>query len=214
MNQSSQAAPPSADQGESTRSDLIAAGRTLFAQRGFDGTSVRALTKEAGANLGAVTYHFGSKQDLYAAVLEDGLRPLAERVVRTAKAKGTARQRMLAVMEAYFDHFAERPEMPYLLLQEVAAGKEPPAVIREIIGTVKKTLAGLQREGEGDGSVRPGHPVLTALSVVSQPIYLTLVSPMLRTVGGLDLADPETRRMAVQHTLSFVDAALAPHPET
>lgn len=214
MNDSNRTPAPSTDQGESTRTDLIAAGRKLFAQRGFDGTSVRALTKEAGANLGAVTYHFGSKQHLYAAVLEDGLRPLAERVVRTAKAKGTARQRMLAVVEDYFDHFAERPEMPHLLLQEVAAGKEPPEVILEIIGTVKQTLAGLQREGERDGSVRPGHPVLTALSVVSQPVYLTLVSPILRAVGGIDLSDPETRRIAVQHTLSFVDAALAPHPES
>ncbi|MBT8488266.1 MAG: TetR/AcrR family transcriptional regulator [Gemmatimonadetes bacterium] len=200
----------SSTQGKATRADLITAGRKLFATSGFDGTSVRALTTEAGTNLGAITYHFGSKRTLYAAVLEDGLRPLARRVQAAAASDGTARQRMLAVIEAYFEHLAERPDVPRLMLQEVAAGKEPPAVIREIIGTVKETIAGLQDEGVADGSVRPGHPVLTALSIVSQPVYLTLVAPMLRSVGGIDLSDPVTRRMTVEHTLAFVDAALTP----
>jgi hypothetical protein len=52
--------------------------------------------------------------------------------------------------------------------------------------------------------------VLTALSVVSQPIYLALVAPMLRTVGPVDLSHPATRRMALEHALAFVRAGLAP----
>lgn len=196
--------------GSDTRARLIAAGRALFARKGFDGTSIRALTTLAEANLGAVTYHFGSKEALYSAVLEEGVRPLSRRVARAAAAPGTARQRMLGVVEAYFDHFAEHPDLPHLLLQEVAQGKRPPDVILEIVSSIKETIAGLQVAGVRDGSVRPGHPVLTALSVVSQPIYLTLVSPLLHAVGGVDLSDPETRRKALQHTLAFVDAGLAP----
>lgn len=200
----------STDSGAATRADLVAAGRKLFANKGFDGTSVRALTAEAGANLGAVTYHFGSKRGLYTAVLEDGVRPLAARVARAASGSGTAHEQMLAVVQAYFDHLTEHPDLPHLMLQELAAGKEPPAVIVEIIQSVMETIARLQLEGVEDGSVRPGHPVLTALSVVSQPIYLTLVSPLLRRVGGIDLTEPEVRRTAVAHTLAFVDAALKP----
>lgn len=201
------------DSGAATRADLIAAGRTLFAQKGFDGTSVRALTTEAGTNLGAITYHFGSKRGLYTAVLEDGVRPLARRVARAAQAEGTARERMLGVVEAYFDHFTDHPDLPHLLLQEVAAGKEPPDVILEIVQSVKQTIARLQIEGADDGSVRPGHPVLTALSVVSQPIYMTLVAPLLRRVAGVDLTDPEDRGQVVAHTLAFVEAGLRPHGE-
>lgn len=48
---------------------LLAAGRRLFARGGFEGTSVRSLTTEAGANLGAVTYHFGTKEAFYLAIL-------------------------------------------------------------------------------------------------------------------------------------------------
>ena len=198
------------DIGVATRSDLVCAARSLFAHQGFDGTSVRAITQLAGTNLGAVTYHFGTKRELYSAVLEDGLRPIAARVAEAAASEGPALERMLRVVEAYFEHFEHHPDLPHLLLQEVAAGKEPPTVVREIVSRVKETIARLQVEGVADGSVRPGHPVLTALSVVSQPVYLTLVAPLLRSIGDLDLTDSETRRMAIEHTTAFVRAALEP----
>ena len=203
----------STDAGSSTRTDLIAAGRRLFGQRGFDGTSIRAITREADANLGAVTYHFRSKLNLYSAVLEEGLRPMAARVRIAAASDGTALERMLRVVEAYFEHFKTHPDLPHLLLQEVAAGKQPPRVVVDILIGVREAIAGLQIEGEADGSVRPGNPALTALSVVSQPIFLTLVAPLLRSVGPVDLSQPESRQAAVEHTLAFVRAGLEPRGE-
>jgi len=202
--------PTKADIGAATRADLLAAGRKLFARRGFDGTSVRAITRAAGANLGAVTYHFGSKRALYSAVLEQGLRPIAERVHEAARSDGSGLDRMLRVVEAYFEHFQENPDLPHLLLQELAAGKKPPPIVVEIVRGVKETIAGLQQAGVADGSVRPGHPALTALSVISQPIYLALVAPLLRAVGPFDLSDPEARQMALDHILAFVRAGLEP----
>ncbi len=188
----------------------MAAARRLFGQRGYDGASIRAITRDAGTNLGAVTYHFGSKRALYAAVLEQGLRPLAARVQAEASSEGTALERTLRVVQVYFEHLGEHPDLPHLLLQEVAAGKHPPPVVLDILRSVKDTVAGLQVEGAADGSVRPSHPVLTALSVVSQPIYLALVAPLLRTLGPMDLSQPATRHMALQHILAFVRAGLAP----
>jgi hypothetical protein len=127
-----------------------------------------------------------------------------------AASEGTALERMLRVVEAYFDHFEAHADLPHLLLQEVAAGKRPPAVVVDIVRGLKETIAGLQVAGVADGSVRTGDPVLTALSVVSQPIYLALVAPLLRTLGPLDLTDPPTRRRALTHTLQFVRAGLEP----
>ncbi len=196
--------------GAGTRADLVAAARTLFSERGYDGASVRAITHAAGANLGAVTYHFGSKRSLYAAVLEQGLRPLAGRVHDVARGEGSALERMLGIVKAYFDHLADNPDLPRLLLQEVAAGKQPPSVVIEIVRSIKEAIAGLQLQGVAEGSVREGHPVLTALSVVSQPVYLALVAPLLRAVGPVDLSHPPTCRMALEHTLAFVRAGLAP----
>lgn len=202
-----------ADQGAATRNDLISTGRRLFAQRGFDGASVRAITSEAGTNLGAITYHFGSKRGLYAAALEECLRPMIARLRAASLHEGTGLQRMTGVVEAYFDHLGEHPDLPRLLLQEVAAGRRPPDVVLEIIKELKDTIAGIHTQGVMDGSIRPGHPLLSALSVVSQPIYLALVAPLLKEVGGVDLADPSVRDAVLDHIQTFVRAGLETRAE-
>ncbi|WP_184669645.1 TetR/AcrR family transcriptional regulator [Rhodanobacter sp. A1T4] len=48
----------------STKERILGAAESLFAQRGFDGASLRQLTSAAGVNLAAVNYHFGSKEKL------------------------------------------------------------------------------------------------------------------------------------------------------
>jgi AcrR family transcriptional regulator len=55
---------------------ILDAAERLFAERGFRGTSVRAITDLAGANLAAVGYHFGSKAELLAAVARRVIEPV------------------------------------------------------------------------------------------------------------------------------------------
>jgi len=68
-----------------TRDALLDAAERLFAERGLRSASLRAITGEAGANLAAVNYHFGSKQGLVQAVFARRLEPLnRERLDRLA----------------------------------------------------------------------------------------------------------------------------------
>lgn len=50
---------------EDVKNRLLDAAEKLFCEKGFHATSVRELTCEAGCNLAAVNYHFGSKENLY-----------------------------------------------------------------------------------------------------------------------------------------------------
>jgi len=65
-----------------TKVAVLNAAERLFAAHGFKATSVRAITDHAQANLGAVNYHFASKDELILAVLRRRMKPLnAERLV-------------------------------------------------------------------------------------------------------------------------------------
>jgi AcrR family transcriptional regulator len=70
--------PASADD---TPARLLDAAERLFAELGYDGVGLRALTTAAGVNLGAATYHFGSKESLYIEALLRRLRPMNVRRV-------------------------------------------------------------------------------------------------------------------------------------
>jgi AcrR family transcriptional regulator len=65
--------------GAATRAKLLRTAERLFAKNGIDGVSVRDITGTAGANSAAVHYHFGSKQDLIAAILHRRLEGLGVR---------------------------------------------------------------------------------------------------------------------------------------
>lgn len=59
-----------------TKDRIIAAAERLFAERGFAGTSLRTVTSEAGVNLAAVHYHFGTKDALLQAVFDRRIGPV------------------------------------------------------------------------------------------------------------------------------------------
>jgi AcrR family transcriptional regulator len=84
-----------------TRERLLDAAEDLFGEHGFDGASVRAITAHARANLGAVTYHFGSKEELYLAAFFRRVRPVNERRLAELAALREARgpKQPLAVAE-------------------------------------------------------------------------------------------------------------------
>jgi len=65
-----------------TRQRLLDHAERLFADRGIPTTSVRDIVAAARANLGAITYHFGSKDALVRAVIERRLLPLNEERAR------------------------------------------------------------------------------------------------------------------------------------
>lgn len=53
-----------------TRSKILQSANKLFANYGFDGTSIRDIAKEAGVNLAAVNYHFKNKNNLYCEIFD------------------------------------------------------------------------------------------------------------------------------------------------
>jgi AcrR family transcriptional regulator len=57
-----------AERGQATRQHLVAVATHLFAQRGFDGTSIEAVLDGAGVSRGSLYHHFASKQALFEAV--------------------------------------------------------------------------------------------------------------------------------------------------
>ena len=88
-----------------TRTQILDAAEHLFAEHGFRGASVRAITDLAGANMAAVGYHFGSKAQLLAAVARRVIEPINA-------AQSTGLDRLLA----------RTPEPPVADLVEAFAG--------------------------------------------------------------------------------------------
>ena len=88
-----------------TRSRILDVAEELFGEEGLDRVSVRDITKRAKANLAAIYYHFGSKEDLIAAVFERRVVPVNEArlaaLAAVEKSAGKKRPKLEAILEAF-----------------------------------------------------------------------------------------------------------------
>ena len=86
-----------------TKTRILDAAEKLFVEHGFEATSLRSLTSAAGVNLAAVNYHFGSKEELFQAVLTRRLDPMnQERIELLGRIEREAGGRTLSCEKILF----------------------------------------------------------------------------------------------------------------
>src|ERR1700692_366822 len=82
---------------EVTRDRIVKAGERLFAERGYDGTSIRAIVAKAKGNQAAINYHFEGKDGLYREVLRTAFRAVThDELAHAAEARDMSREQALA----------------------------------------------------------------------------------------------------------------------
>ncbi|MGH3469983.1 MAG: TetR/AcrR family transcriptional regulator [Thermocrispum sp.] len=86
--------PPSLVAGRTVPERLLTAATKLFAQRGFEGTSVQDVVEAAGVTKGAMYHYFASKEDLLAEIYGRLLRMQTERLEKFAAAEGPVVERL------------------------------------------------------------------------------------------------------------------------
>jgi len=191
-----------------TRHQLLRSARRLFARHGYEGTSIRAITRQARANLGAVTYHFGSKKNLYEEVLRSVTQPLAGRIEKAASLPGTPLDRIDAILRGFFEHIRQVPDMPGLILRELAMNRPVPLPVRQTMGNVFQLLSRSIQAGQEEGSIVAGESRHLVIAVIAQPIYAALAQRPLREVIGLDLHDAAMHAQLVEDVVRFVQRGL------
>ena len=83
----------------SSHDRILRAAKLLFAQNGYENTSTVAIAREAGTSESQLMKHFGSKQGLLLAILDDGWNGILERVRATGNAV-SAGDRLVAMFTA------------------------------------------------------------------------------------------------------------------
>ena len=102
---------------EETRAELVAAAARVFARSGFHGASVDEVAREAGFTTGAIYWHFGGKDELFLAALEDYVttRVREYETVRESVELGALPPRAWA--DQWMSRLREDPEFLVLILE-------------------------------------------------------------------------------------------------
>jgi AcrR family transcriptional regulator len=92
-----------AEQAEGTRTALVDAARSLFAERGYAAVATEEIVAAARVTRGALYYHFEDKRDLFRAVYAEADRELVERTIQAAAAESDPWQELLTGCDAFMD---------------------------------------------------------------------------------------------------------------
>ena len=121
--------------GKQRREQLLDVGRSLFAERGFDATSVEEIAAKAGVSKPVVYEHFGGKEGLYAVVVDREMSALLDAITGALTSSGRPRelleQAAFALLD-YIEHLHRRLPHPGARL---AGGDSRPAASRRSSAT-------------------------------------------------------------------------------
>jgi AcrR family transcriptional regulator len=107
-------------QAEQTRQQILATAQRLFAERGYDATSLQLIADEMGLTKAAVYYYFRAKDDILRAVLQPGLERLKALVEGTAAIRGR-RARAEYLVSGFVDFLVENRATPIMTVIDPAA---------------------------------------------------------------------------------------------
>jgi AcrR family transcriptional regulator len=127
--------------GAERREQLIDVSRALFAERGFDASSVEEIASRAEVSKPVVYEHFGGKEGLYAVVVDREVTQLLT-LIRASLTAGGPRQLLEASALALLDYIESHPDGFRILVRDTPIGSST-ATFQSIIGDVASRVEGI-----------------------------------------------------------------------
>jgi TetR/AcrR family transcriptional regulator len=173
----------------STRSSIIAAARTLFAQRGLEGTSVREVAEAANVNNAMIYYHFTDKVEMYRAVLADSFTEfdrIWEHEVFSTDA--SARVKIQKYVEELIRFQHDNEEIRRILSMEFAScGKNLKWLADNFFNHSHEKLVMILKEGMKKGELKKVNPSVAISALVGMVIHSFITRPIAEHVIGKKL---------------------------
>jgi AcrR family transcriptional regulator len=194
-----------------TRERLLDAAEMLFAQKGYNGITVREITRKAQCNQAAVNYHFRSKKNLYLEVFKSRWIPRSKRIQNSfwnSLEKGPHPSPALVIRHVV-KVFLYAPILDEALVRhcQLAArelaqpGEAFDLIVTQTIEPFLNALAGLLGQNQAqEGLGRMS--MLGALSIFGQVLCFTLARSMVKRITGQEFNEASIERL-VDHITTF-----------
>lgn len=184
------------------RSRLVEVATRLFAERGLYGVSIRELSLAAGASISMVSYCFGGKEGLYAAVLQEQFACFEQ--IEEIRRSGSG---PLQLLETYLRWTIQRHRNnPYLLRFYTSELTNPtaffPTIVAPAISKVIRVLSDVIEDGVQQGVFRKEiHAVNASLALAGMVNYFFL--SLLATESLISHSPEQDEQLVQQYLMIF-----------
>ena len=127
--------------GVERREQLIAVGRSVFAERGYEATSVEEIAERAGVSKPVVYEHFGGKEGLYAVIVDREVGRLVTGITKALGA-GHPREALEQAADAFLSYIENETEGFRILVRDAPVGSATGS-LSSVIGDIAAEVEGL-----------------------------------------------------------------------
>lgn len=156
-----------------SRAAILAAAEQLFAERGYEATTMADIASASGLSVGTPAYFFGSKEQLYRAVLGRAFAETASLIRSIRLGSGDPATKITQAVHSYVAFLTQRPHFVRLVVRECLDGGRFLTGLAEHLAALTETLGGLATENDR-GSFRSDidlrHLLLSAISLCWFPL--------------------------------------------
>jgi TetR/AcrR family transcriptional regulator len=205
---------PEAGSARPRRDEIIDCATRLFAERGYEGASMADLAEAVGMRKASLFYHFASKDELYAAVMERLIAPFGAAMSAAAQTTGSFRERLEALSVTVQTELGKSRFAARLLTREVM--NWGPFVRDRLAEPILAALAAAEafiRAGQKAGEFADGDPKQVVLSTLALHFYPYAIVEISERFAGAAIhegAFTEARKEAVRrHIDAFVCTGVA-----
>jgi AcrR family transcriptional regulator len=180
--------------GQERRQQLLDIGRRLFAERGFEGTSIEEVAAQAGVSKPVVYEHFGGKEGLYAVVVDREVSQLLSMTTGLLLEGDNTREKFLAAMVALLRYIDENADGFRILVRDSNPGSGTGTygtMLSDIAGQVEYILADFLLSRGQDPKLAPMYAqMLVGMVAFTGQWWLDARKPKLEEVAAnlIDLA--------------------------
>jgi len=191
---------------ERSRAAILDAAERLFAEQGYDATSLTQVGAAAGVSRGTPGYFFRSKVELYQAVLDRSFGEVRE-AVRAGRARALASNEsaetiLAGAVSDYFDFLAARPNFVRLIEREALSGSRLAHGVSHL-SAGQEALAAISAELGLDDSPS-GEAAQLLLSIISLCWFHLIHSRTVAPAVGVRLEDADDLERRKRHVISLV----------
>src|SRR4026208_2153143 len=170
----------------SARDQILDAAEDLFARKGLGPTTIKEIGAAAGQSPALLYYYFGSKEELYRAVLQRVMGGMLARGGAVFDSAPSPPEAIRGLVEAQMEYILSHPRAPRLLVREMIDhdARTAEAMLLQVAAGLFERLCGVVAQGARRGrraaSCRgAAAPRFSAVSTIAQVVYFTIARPAI-----------------------------------